>query len=428
MKKKIGLLILVLFTTVSAKPKLKEVILEKEGGKETIAAKKVPDFSIIATTKEGMFAASDDLGTSYYYRGKVENNFVLFGGYYWQIVRIAGNGDIKLIFRGTQVDSTGVDSTIGKTKFYENHALESINYLESDLKKLNDAWYKANIKEKGLDYYVSDNIFCFDRSSRTSVVNGTISFGAIDRSIYGRSNTKNKPILTCPNDEDKMTVKNNKNASLTYPIGNLTFDEYTMAGANPEEVNTEFYLGISNIYEPRVWTMSPNICEKGTKCSMFVNNSNGQLPANVLETDDNYSRPSIYLRSDIEILKGDGTSTSPYEVGFYTADELLEEIEKLKHLLGKDVENKNNSLSSECMSFYEKVKDITTFTKSEIDEYMNELKELKCFEKTEGETVNPPEKSIDNPSTGLYIKFTAFFLISAMFIGIYFKKKKYVIK
>ena len=38
-----------------------------------------PNFANIATTNEGLFKADDDLGTSYYFRGAVNNNWVKFG-------------------------------------------------------------------------------------------------------------------------------------------------------------------------------------------------------------------------------------------------------------------------------------------------------------------------------------------------------------
>ena len=54
--------------------------------KQLIEAKPKPDFSQMATTKEGMFSALDDYGTSYYYRGVVDNNYVKFGEFYWRIL------------------------------------------------------------------------------------------------------------------------------------------------------------------------------------------------------------------------------------------------------------------------------------------------------------------------------------------------------
>ncbi len=56
-----------------------------------------PDFSKVATTDEGIYSAVDDYGTSYYFRGVVENNYVKFAGAYWRIIRINGDGTIRMI-------------------------------------------------------------------------------------------------------------------------------------------------------------------------------------------------------------------------------------------------------------------------------------------------------------------------------------------
>lgn len=54
-----------------------------------------PDFSKSACSdcksiEAGIFAAEDDYGTSYYYRGSVENNHVSFACMTWRIIRING--------------------------------------------------------------------------------------------------------------------------------------------------------------------------------------------------------------------------------------------------------------------------------------------------------------------------------------------------
>ena len=58
-----------------------------------IKGKGTPNFANTATANEGMYAAQDDLGTSYYFRGAVNNNWVKFGKdssgnyMYWRIIR-----------------------------------------------------------------------------------------------------------------------------------------------------------------------------------------------------------------------------------------------------------------------------------------------------------------------------------------------------
>ena len=60
-----------------------------------------PNFGNDATTDEGIYSAQDDYGTSYYFRGAVENNYVKFANKYWRIIRINGDGTIRLIYDGT---------------------------------------------------------------------------------------------------------------------------------------------------------------------------------------------------------------------------------------------------------------------------------------------------------------------------------------
>ena len=92
-------------------------ILNDNGGREYIESKGTPNFSMIATTDEGMYATLDNDGTSYYYRGAVDNNWLYFAGYYWRIIRINGDGSIRMIYNGTTTNQTGEDTQIGINQF-----------------------------------------------------------------------------------------------------------------------------------------------------------------------------------------------------------------------------------------------------------------------------------------------------------------------
>ena len=62
-------------------------------------------------------SAPDDYGSSYYYRGNVENNWVKFGGYYWRILRINGDGGIRMIYAG---DASVIDALPNKSDVLKN--------------------------------------------------------------------------------------------------------------------------------------------------------------------------------------------------------------------------------------------------------------------------------------------------------------------
>lgn len=90
-----------------------------------IGQRNVPSFSSIASTKEGLFETVDDDGPVYYYRGDVNNNHVIFGGFCWKIVRTTGTGGVKLIYDG--VPSNGVCNNTGTATHIKTAAFNS-NY------------------------------------------------------------------------------------------------------------------------------------------------------------------------------------------------------------------------------------------------------------------------------------------------------------
>ena len=70
----------------------------------------------------GLYAADDNYGTSYYYRGNVKNNYVSYAGFIWRIVRQNGDGSIRLIYSGDSTSSSGKDTTIGFARYNYVHA------------------------------------------------------------------------------------------------------------------------------------------------------------------------------------------------------------------------------------------------------------------------------------------------------------------
>ena len=69
------------------------------------------DGTVNATSGEATYgylcSASDAYGTSYYYRGNVTNNYVKFADKYWRIVRINGDGSIRVAYDGTEAHENG---------------------------------------------------------------------------------------------------------------------------------------------------------------------------------------------------------------------------------------------------------------------------------------------------------------------------------
>ena len=313
----------------------KNKILNDNGGQSYIESKGQPNFTENATTDEGMYAANDNDGTSYYYRGAVENNWLYFAGYYWRIIRVNGNGSIRLLYQGTDTsevkektiialnmfNSNNDDNayvgymygTPNSTTYEETHA----NIHDSIVKQEVDKWYEENLI-KFSEYLDIDSGFCGDRSTSTVLtsMNGLGGYGKT-LTYYGeyiRNYQTRQPTLICQNKNDYYTVKEsvNGNKALTYPIALITSDEVNLAGSNGQlgVVNDQFYLYSGQPY----WTMSP-----------YWYNGYGQIGSHEfylywnglfgygITTAQNGIRPVINLKANT-MLSGNGTKTNPYKI------------------------------------------------------------------------------------------------------------------
>ena len=310
-----------------------------------------PNFASTATTNEGLYKAQDDLGTSYYYRGAVDNNWVKFGkdssgkDIYWRIIRINGDGSIRMIYTGTtaptestKVVMTGEGTQIGTSTFNSStDKTEYVGYMytsgeqhgtstPSEIKTTIDNWYKTTTLETDLktkSLVSKDQIFCNDRTASTSdVTYSTTNYTTLTSwnstgttyyyGAYGRlMNTTTSPILTCPREEDKFTSKNSSigNKALEYPVGLITADEIAMAGVVWNSVNSSYYLYTNQNY----WSGSPTdfISNYTDAFEFIVYSTGGITTSNVYSTAG--ARPVVSLSSEAR-LSGNGTYSNPYTV------------------------------------------------------------------------------------------------------------------
>ena len=313
----------------------KDVILAQEGGVAAIEGKGIPDFSQTATTDEGMYAAEDNWGTSYYYRGAVQDNWVQFGTnsnseeLYWRIIRINGDGTVRLIYNGTTTNQTGENTNIQRGAFNDksgnnmyvgymygsnssNYNTTHENINSSSIKGILDTWYQNNLADEA-EYIDGNAGFCGDRVPSTSFSSGNGYGGTgTTTTYYGAfirlENSIKSPILTCTNNNDLYTMKGSKqgNQALTYSIGLITADEVVIAGGVDD--NSSYYLYNNIDY----WTISPNRYYSGGAGIYYVTRV-GQLGFNPVYVAPVGIRPVINLKSDITIT-GSGSTTDPYTI------------------------------------------------------------------------------------------------------------------
>ena len=279
---------------------------------------------------KGLYQAADDYGTTYYYRGNVKNNIVQFAGFYWQIVRINGDGSIRLMYDGTVKNATGGDQTIGNSQFnskYNNPAYVGYMYGNPDgttfdkvhnntnnsiIKTAVDNWYKTNIVDKGFSSNVSNVVgFCGDRTLRSG--DGVSTTQNSYFSSYKRLEN-NTPQFTCPEpSRDLCTTAASSigNKALTYPVGLITYDELVYAGMDNRHTNKLSWAYSTQHY----WTMSPSSFDAtlGYAIEWFLNSAGSLTPWWGVGSHLGV-RLVINLKSDTLITGGIGTSSDPFVV------------------------------------------------------------------------------------------------------------------
>ena len=81
---------------------------------------------------------------------------------YWRIVRINGDGTIRLVYDGTTKNQNGTAHTANIGFEYYGGGDLNVNYGDSDVKDVVDTWYNTNLKTS-YETYISDGIFCNDK-------------------------------------------------------------------------------------------------------------------------------------------------------------------------------------------------------------------------------------------------------------------------
>ncbi len=276
----------------------------------------------------GLYNAFDNYGTTYYYRGNVKNNIVKFAGFYWQIVRINGDGSIRLIYDGTEKNATGNNQILDNVKF--NNLSKSPAYAgymfgdpfgttydsvhnntnSSTIKEYIDFWYKNNFDNTDYKNYLSLSTgFCGDRTF--SKGDGISSDKYTYFKAYSRA-TLNTADFVCSNENnDLYTVKSSSigNKSLTYPIGLITFDELIYSGLSANSYNTHAWSYSTSKY----WTMTPSYYSISGN-QIFSIHPYGFAYLNSAGDSSFGIRPVINLKSDVKITGGIGTSNDPYVI------------------------------------------------------------------------------------------------------------------
>ena len=302
----------------------------------------------VSTASEALLASTeDDYGTSYYFRGAVTNNYVEFANKCWRIVRVSGDGSVKLILHND--NPTGVANpcdaannsasaafarysgetyksafntnyndnayvgfkygTVGASDYAPTHANTNKSTILTNL----EAWYGKN-NLKNYEKVIADTVWCNDKTNVTDTsydpwsitpnglgyAKNVTYYGATQRLVGTSGSTGGTgPSLKCNGELSKINSK----------VGLITADELALAGYAYNISNTTTYLQ-ENATDTYWWSLSPNYFYGVFASVWFVGGSHGGF-GNYRVSSAGGVRPSISLKSTTNVT-GEGTSSTPY--------------------------------------------------------------------------------------------------------------------
>ena len=305
----------------------------------------------ISTADDALLASAvDDYGTSYYFRGAVKNNYVEFANKCWRIVRVGGDGSVKLIlhndnptgaanpcdaannsasaafarysgetyksaFNTNYNDNAYVGfkyGTVGTSDYASAHANTNKSTILTNL----EAWYdKNNLKD--YEKVIADTVWCNDKTNVTDTTydpygwnpNGlgygtNITYYGATQRLVNKNNSAGGtgPSLKCNGELNKINSK----------VGLITADELALAGYAYMLENTTTYLQ-ENATDTYWWSLAPSSFDGSKAVVWGVDGSDGSF-VNYSVDDSSGVRPSISIVSSATISGGTGTSEDPYIV------------------------------------------------------------------------------------------------------------------
>ena len=326
---------------------LAKVILAKNEVKAPITT---PGAAVSTASEALLASAEDDYGTSYYFRGTVTNNYVEFANKCWRIVRVSGDGSVKLIlhndnptgaanpcdaannsasaafarYSGETYKSAFNEKTddnaylgfmygaAGATDYASTHANTNKSTILTNL----ETWYNNNIS----DYAdkIADTVWCNDKTIVKDTTYNPSSYGGnatglgfgINKTWYGAAqrllSTSGSaggtgPSLKCNGDLSKINSK----------VGLITADELAFAGYAYGLENSTTYLQ-ENATDTYWCSLSPGLFNGSYALVWYIIGSSGDF-AHVYVFYTSGVRPSISLKSTTNVT-GNGTSEDPYVV------------------------------------------------------------------------------------------------------------------
>lgn len=256
------------------------------------------------TDEASLISTVDDYGVSYYYRGAVKNNYVNFAGMCFRIVRIEGDGAVKLILEDNNAtcNSSAYTGNWRISDLLQNTYQDTLSsFLSSSLVSSFKSW------QTSLNTYINsgklkNDEWCFDNYLRNSWEEdfSPDSDGSgmyTTAKYYGKLNNT----FICLGSKYTKYSDNSKSY-----VATLTDDEIILGKGNA----SKSYF-INDTFDSHWWSMSLNDWQwnVGYTYNLLYENSIASW-----NSGESNVRPVITLVKNIRPTSGDGTKNNPYQI------------------------------------------------------------------------------------------------------------------
>ena len=279
--------------------------------------------AVLYSTEATLSLTEDDYGTSYYYRGSVKDNYIEFNNMCWRIVRIEGDGSIKIILAKEGLCST-ITSSDTKSALINNAAtvaygfkmVDYIGYVDYEnysggLYSTLKAWYtssglenkKSLLKNEKWCLGGSEN-YKYNSTTGELLTDTTITdyYYAAGKRLEGKG-VDIHATFKCSNEED----------SVNDYIGTITADEVAYAGSKitiDKETYEDNYLYVNA--QSGYWSLSRYFSTNMGGFILSIDNNAGLYRKFVGYNSS--VRPTVTLATGAQIASGEGTIGNPYKI------------------------------------------------------------------------------------------------------------------
>ena len=285
----------------------------------------------VSESEKSLSLTEDDYGLSYYYRGDIKDNYVNFADMCWRIIRIQGDGSIKLILedQNTTCNSESYDgnwslgisnygySTVGNHK--QKAYLNPVDDKENSMVQLFENFQESKLS----DYkkYLKAGDWCINTNGYDYNTHNKLSDEEVNNNYNSMTSFYYEPGLRIISNTLKINYKCNDTVLTKFSddkemyVGTFTFDEILGAGAKTEKINYNLYF-LNDFSDEQIKAVSSISLYKNNAGSDFkiYYNQKGYVGHLLNVSAPSLARPSIILSSNVKIMGGDGLQSNPYQV------------------------------------------------------------------------------------------------------------------